>query len=247
MAAAITALTPRPRRRIGKADGVPVPTLFFEAKRKVPKMRLLHAAYRKSVLVADIGAAIVALEAGLLFTNIDQIPSGPAAFLAMRITVKNLLLLLFFLAGWHLVLLCGRVYETGEVAPLRRWKRLIMACTIGSAPVLLFVETSHTGAFRMENAALFWVCALVLLLVNRVCHAAVGAVARKQPARRCLIVGSGPVAMDLYNTVLQAEFPRWEVLGFVDDPGAHSIGGHPAAQHGRAGRSGGSNQARGGR
>jgi exopolysaccharide biosynthesis polyprenyl glycosylphosphotransferase len=186
-------------------------------------MRLLHAAYRKSLLAADIAAAILALEAGLLVTNIDQIPSGLAAFLAMRITVKNLLLLVFFLAGWHLVLLCCRVYETGEVAPLRRWKRLIMACTIGSAPVLLFVETSHTGAFRMENAILFWVCALVLLLFNRVCHAAVGALARKRPVRRCLIVGSGPVAMDLYNTVLQAEFPRCEVLGFVDDLGAHTV------------------------
>src|ERR1051325_12128322 len=91
---------------------------------------------RKLTPLIDVVSAALAWEAAVIMTSFQRMPSGFAAFLAMRITVKNLLLLGFFLAGWYLVLLCCRVYEDGGGPPLRRWKRLVMACTIASLPAL---------------------------------------------------------------------------------------------------------------
>src|SRR5215831_8789153 len=130
-------------------------------------MRFRHHPNRRLAPVLDILSAVIALEAALAVTNFQFMPSGFAAFLAMRITVKNLLLLGFFLAGWHIVFLCCRIYEIDSVAPLARWRRLLMACTIGSIPVLLFLQTSSTGLFGILNVACFWFFAFGLCLTSR--------------------------------------------------------------------------------
>jgi exopolysaccharide biosynthesis polyprenyl glycosylphosphotransferase len=180
-----------------------------------------QSSVRKWWALIDVFCASAALQAALALTNLQRMPAGLGAFLAMRVTVKNLLLLLFFLASWCVVLLCCRLYEN---APFR-WKRLIMACTIGSMPVLLFLPTSHSGTFGMTSIACFWALSVILMLLNRAIAAASGAILRKHCVRTCLIAGSGPLAADLDAMIRRQAFPRYEVLGCLDDEGPHSTPG----------------------
>jgi exopolysaccharide biosynthesis polyprenyl glycosylphosphotransferase len=177
-----------------------------------------QSSIRKWWALIDAFSASVALQAALALTNLQRMPAGFRAFLAMRVTVKNLLLLLFFLASWCIVLLCCRLYEN---APFR-WKRLIMACTIGSTPVLLFLPTSHSGMFGMAGVACFWALSVIFMLSNRAIAAVSDAILRKHQIRTCLIAGSGPLAADLDAMIRQQAFPRHEVVGFLDDEGPHS-------------------------
>src|SRR5689334_7247119 len=118
-----TAIGPRTMSRLRIPAGTPpgrATERVIEGDWRRTDMGYSHYPNRKLAPLIDIVSAVLALEGALIATNFEYMPSGFAAFLAMRITVKNLLLLGFFLTGWHVVFLCCRVYEQGPVPPLAR-------------------------------------------------------------------------------------------------------------------------------
>ena len=97
-----------------------------------------------------------------------------------------------------------------------------MAGSIGAVPVLLFLKTSTTGMFSYLNVAIFWSFAMVFLVLSRVVYAGMTNILRDRSVRNCLIVGSGPIAVDLWLAVGRQSVPQYEVAGFVDNPGPHT-------------------------
>jgi exopolysaccharide biosynthesis polyprenyl glycosylphosphotransferase len=144
--------------------------------------------------------------------------AGLGAFLEMRITVKNLLLLAAFAGGMQLSLgLFGLYDERAATQPAEYTVRLVGACLIGCVPVLLFPLTSRTGLFRPSTVASVVVVTVVALAVLRaIVWIGAAAPAAKAAPREVLIVGSGPRALTLFRELYHQDGGGVRVHGFVD-------------------------------
>ncbi|HEX5385662.1 MAG TPA: sugar transferase [Gemmatimonadales bacterium] len=175
-----------------------------------------HTTIPLAVWVAlDTGLALGVLVAALVMQNVGVLSGGIQAFLALRITVKNLLLLVGFVIGWPLLFRACGLYA----APARNpWNeealQVVKACAIGSLYALAVALTSESGAFGLPAVGWFCVGTAGLTLLTR---GAVRALTQAAlPAeRKVLIVGSGPRALRLYEYLKGGEH-GCEVLGFVD-------------------------------
>jgi len=191
-------------------------------------MPSVRKGYEQLAPVVDLLSATAALAAALVTTSLYKMPHGVALFLGIRVTVKNLLLLGFVLAAWHVVFLCFRLYERGDIEPIRRWRRVLLASTVAVIPVLPYIPTSMARSFGLANLALFWTGTVILMMLSRLAYALFVFITRDRTMRQCLIVGSGQQAFQLYNS-LQNE-SRYEVMGFIDDLGPHTYGPEVAAR-----------------
>jgi exopolysaccharide biosynthesis polyprenyl glycosylphosphotransferase len=151
-----------------------------------------------------------------LATNYQSSLSWLQEFLAIRVTVKNLLYVLAFAVAWRLVCHLWGLYDWRRVrTSTPEFARLLGACTTGSAMALIFPAISVTGAFRPLVVLEFWVGSVLALAVLR------GALRRlvlwqDREAREVLIVGTGPRALQLYEHLSDGADSRVRVAGFVD-------------------------------
>jgi exopolysaccharide biosynthesis polyprenyl glycosylphosphotransferase len=162
---------------------------------------------------------VSALLAVFVVTNSTHVGApGMGAFLEMRITVKNLLLLAAFAGGMQLSLgLCGLYDERAVSQPAEYTLRLVGACLIGCVPVLLFPLASRTGLFRPSTVATV-VLVTVSALVALRALVWIGATAPPKATvqREVLIVGSGPRALTLFRELYEQDADNVRVHGFVD-------------------------------
>jgi len=176
---------------------------------------------------ALVNAAVVLLVLVGVFVGInwDQMPGGLGDFLAMRITVKNLLVSVICLTGGAAAFHAFGLTKLAPHAPLREeLVKVTKACTVAAVFALLFPLTSHTSAFSERIAFYFLPTAIVACLCGRLMARFCAArLARSLSGHRALIiVGSGPRAASLYNRLRQSGHDEVRVLGFVD-----SLTGHP--------------------
>src|ERR1035437_6455248 len=173
--------------------------------------------------------ALLVLLAVFTVVNWDRMPDGPGEFLAMRITIKNLIEAALFLLACVVSFRAFGLSRPSLAAPF--WKELLRvakACTVASVFALIFPLTSQTGAFTGRIVLYFLPVAIVSCLCGRlVAHAFADRVTRALTVRRDLIiVGSGPRAAGLYEHLREPHHGYPRVLGFVDSPNAHLV---PAA------------------
>jgi exopolysaccharide biosynthesis polyprenyl glycosylphosphotransferase len=162
---------------------------------------------------------LLALLTVFLATNATHVGDiGLGAFLEMRVTIKNLLLLVAFAGGVQLSLgMFGLYDDRAATQPAEYTLRLIAACLLGCLPILLFPLASRTGMFRLSTVASVVVVAVTMLVLLRVV-VWVGAAAPQAAANRreVLIVGSGPRALTLYRELYADDSDQVRVHGFVD-------------------------------
>jgi exopolysaccharide biosynthesis polyprenyl glycosylphosphotransferase len=175
-----------------------------------------------------VNAAVALLVLLGVFTgfNWDRMPEGIGAFLAIRITLKNLFLIALFLLAWALAFCAFGLSRPLPVAPL--WKELVpvtKTCTMASVFVLLFPLTTHTGAFTNRMVLYFLPAAILACLCGRlVAGAFAGRLAHALGGHRDLIiVGSGPRASALYQRLQEPSHGYTCVLGFVDSPNGNLV------------------------
>jgi len=153
-------------------------------------------------------------------------PDGFAAFLAIRITIKNLIVLGLFLVTWVIVF---RAFGLSKPSPALSFRKELIqvtkACAVASIFALLFPLTSHSGAFPNRILLYFLPAAIAACLCGRLAaHAFADRLYRVMARRRDLIiVGSGPRAAGLYERVRQTSHGHTRVLGFVDSPNGHLV------------------------
>jgi exopolysaccharide biosynthesis polyprenyl glycosylphosphotransferase len=177
-----------------------------------------HAALINLYKFLDIAIALGAILAAFVISNLDLIPSDAAGFLALRITIKNLLLLVLYALGWSSI--CRRV----DLYPQSRLNRttilrIVAVCSFGSVLAMVFPVTSRAGTFHSGTLALAWVLSIVLMTLVR---AVLGSlVVSSAPGRKqVLIVGTGARALEFYREMRRKAEADYQLLGFVDSRGA---------------------------
>jgi len=170
-------------------------------------------------MILDVTLAIGAVGATLVIANLGHMPAGWAAFLALRVSVKNLLIIVGFAALWPLVLRSAGLYEPGRLRTGRgEAVRLLGACAIGTLLALVFPATSRSGAIRPDDMGLFFGASLIMTLAARKGTRRLRRAVRGEPVRRVVVVGSGPLALRICRG-LQAGDAQGDlstILGFVD-------------------------------
>ena len=157
--------------------------------------------------------------------NRNQMPEGLGAFLALRITVKNLIATALFLLGSAIAY---RMVGLTRQADAPFWKELIQvakACAAASLFFLLFPLTTHTGAVTGEAVLYFLPASILACLCGRmVARALTGRLAGALTGRHdVIIVGSGPRAAAVHQRIRISPHAHTRVLGFVDSPNGHLV------------------------
>ncbi len=168
-------------------------------------------------------AAIVGV---LISVNLPHMSGDLDSFLSARITVKNLLLLILLAGAWPCIFSLFGLYDAARVKRFRSEARLVVEATsIASSLAVVFPLTSVSGSFSMGDLLHFWLGALVLSLLVRTGRQAIDR-ARHGEERRVLIVGTGPLARRAFTDIRVDRPHRYQIVGFVDDPGKSAAEPH---------------------
>jgi exopolysaccharide biosynthesis polyprenyl glycosylphosphotransferase len=168
--------------------------------------------------MADTAIGVIALLGGFIAATADRMPTGLQEFLAIRLTVRNILLVLGYAVVWRLICVLFGLYNEGRTRNRRAESlRVVGAVTSASAVALIFPLISVTHAFGLvlylwlgSAASMFLLRAGLRVLLT----------ARRHKTQVVLVVGSGPRALSLYYRLGGALPNGRRVLGFVDSSDA---------------------------
>jgi exopolysaccharide biosynthesis polyprenyl glycosylphosphotransferase len=176
--------------------------------------RLSHA---KALAAAETVMAVTVLVMALLATNRGRMPYGPAEFLALRVSLKNLLLLSVFVLSWPALFRCLGLYDGMRLPRFRdEAARLLLAGSVGTLLTLTFSFFSKSGAFGVRQVLYFWVANTVAGLGLRVLWRPLWETQRRRGTRRVIIVGAGPRAADVYDSLISDAETHYEIAGLID-------------------------------
>ncbi len=167
--------------------------------------------------IADAMLAVGLLAGVVTLGNLDHMPQGLDGFLAIRLSVKNVLLLMAFAWAWPAVLaLCGLYTPSRLRTGNGEWSRLVLAGAIGCAIAMVFPLTSRSGLVSPWHVLLFGAVVVPVAGLLRASARAVERSRRSAQPRRVVLVGSGPHAARLSRQLLSDPSQNITVLGFVD-------------------------------
>jgi exopolysaccharide biosynthesis polyprenyl glycosylphosphotransferase len=178
-------------------------------------------------LIADALLGVSILAGVVIAGNLDQdrMPHGLAEFLAIRITIKNVLLLTAFGLIWPAVLLACGLYSPARLRTGGgEWPRLLLASVIGCMLAMVFVLTSTSGAVRPEHALFFGTAVLLSTAALRGTVRAAQRTSRGTRQQQIVIVGSGPLAARMHGKLQSDPFHTREVIGYVDSAPHPALG-----------------------
>ena len=144
--------------------------------------------------------------------------SSLESFLSVRITVKNIILLMFLATAWPVLFHLFRLYQAERVhSPLgSEAPRLAAATFVGSGLAFVFPLTSGSGSLTIADLRHFWLASFTFCLLGRAVWRVVDR-ARHREVKRALIVGTGAIAGRVFRDIRRERSPRYEVVGFMDD------------------------------
>jgi exopolysaccharide biosynthesis polyprenyl glycosylphosphotransferase len=184
--------------------------------------RTLRHAVTRVTRLFDAACALSVMLVTFTILNSGRMPHGLDEFLAVRVSVKNLALVVLFVVIWHTCFnLCG-LYRTSPRGSMMSATfapfRIVVACTIATMLLSFFTIASSTGAFGPHVILYFWVAGVLAELGGR---AAIGGAAdyldrHAREIKHAIIIGSGPRALTLFQNIKARQFEDCVVLGFVD-------------------------------
>ena len=159
-----------------------------------------------------------------IVTNLGALPGHAAGFLALRVSVKNLLLMVVFTSVWTSIFRAAGLYQNrNRQLNFETILRLIAASAGGSSFALLFVITSRAGAFGHDTVLVSWLLAVSLAIGVRIMlNALNGPETSWKHQRQVLILGNGRRALRLYRELNARPGADYRVLGFVDSADSRS-------------------------
>src|SRR5687768_1176026 len=122
---------------------------------KTPASRFLILSYR----IVDVAVGVASVLGAFIITNLSALPGDAAGFLALRVSIKNLLLLALFAFVWSSIFRAFGLYHKPRLN-LDAILRLIVATACGSSFALLLMFTSRAGRFRLSTVFLSWILAV---------------------------------------------------------------------------------------
>lgn len=189
----------------------------FQERHRTPRTQRLPVTFGATL---DAGIAFTILFLVLMRMNWASMPTGAANFLAMRVSVANVLSVGGFLLAWSTIFRLMESYSTHDRTTISGQGAIcVKASTIGSTILLLFQLISSTGVFNHRFLFQFWLLvvpaeffsrllAMRIVMWNR---------RRKRSANVAVIVGTGPRARELYRTMRNHPAGDSRIVGFVDN------------------------------
>jgi exopolysaccharide biosynthesis polyprenyl glycosylphosphotransferase len=188
-----------------------------------PKTARAFLANRPHILqlyrFTDTAMALAVLFGVFIAANLDRAPNGLGELVALRVTIKNLLLLVGFAVVWSQIFNSLGLYSARRMSTGRNeFGRILAACSLGSLPALSFTLTSNSGSFHFRAVFYFWLGTVAATLSGRYAIRYINAfaAARQRRRRHLIIVGSGPRAHNLYREICADPDHGYELLGFID-------------------------------
>ena len=189
------------------------------SRESIRSIRSVRSTAAQFARVFDAVCALAVMLVIFVVLNIDQAPADLQDFLAVRLSIKNFVVAILFVAIWHFTFAMFGLYHPKLVRGFRRAAfRIALACSAGALCFLPFMAVSRTGAFGLRVVVAFWAVCLLTELLGRAGIAAAVRYAERtaRDIRLLVIVGSGSRALALWRAI-QASDPREQVvLGFVD-------------------------------
>lgn len=178
-----------------------------------------NVALRRVSAFVNAAVVLLTLIGVFIVVNRNHMPGGLSDFLAMRITIKNLLVTAICLAGGAIAFHAFGLTAPPLTALRHELIRIIKACTVAGGFAILFPLTSQSEAFRPRVALYFLPAAIVACicgrLVARMCTLPLTTALAGR--RDVIIVGSGAGAARLFHRLCEEAGPNTiRVLGFVD-------------------------------
>lgn len=181
------------------------------------KLFALRKLNRKLYMALDAAVPFLTFLAYFLVHNSWLIPRDLAQFMSLGVNLKHVLLLAVTTCAWWSIFSAFGLYSYEKV---RRHSyemvSVLIACSIcsGLSLVLWPVVVSHGHSVKSIAAIWFTTVTAALtvryalrLYENQISH-------RLREERNVVIVGSGPIALEMYREACRD--PRANVLGFVD-------------------------------
>jgi len=168
----------------------------------------------------DMTVALSALVGAFLLTNVGRMPHGLAGFLALRLTVKNLVLLIAFAGAWRLICALVGLYRWEAVRNRRTEAvRVLVAAMVGSAAAMVFPAISVTGAFSGITVLVsLTATTAAMVLARSALRMIIDVEADERHA--FLIVGTGPRGLALGQELTGSSA---RLLGYVDVGGSSTV------------------------
>jgi exopolysaccharide biosynthesis polyprenyl glycosylphosphotransferase len=203
-------------------------TAGSHASGATPTRRFLATHARPSMLARQLSAPAVQVldQAGLLIafalTRFDTpVRQGQslASYLALRVSVRNLVTGLALIAIWRTILWTVGMYHPhiNRRAVVFLWK-VPAAILLCAAPVIPLMWSKGLDS-SLRSASLFWLAASILLLTIRASVLTYEESIRPllRPLRTVVICGTGPLARIQALDLPSNRQYRYQLLGFVDD------------------------------
>jgi exopolysaccharide biosynthesis polyprenyl glycosylphosphotransferase len=186
--------------------------------------RLLRHAVARLNRSFDGACALIVMLMTFTILNSGRMPQGFQDFLSVRLTVKNVALVIAFVVLWHASFaICGLYRTTPDpdaprASPWLTAFRIVLACTMGSLVLSFFTLASSSGAFDLRVVCYFWLACVAAELGGRGVIALIAhSLARHaHQIRHAVIVGSGPRALTLEQSLAARPLQDCVVLGFAD-------------------------------
>ena len=173
----------------------------------------------RSYKIADVAIAILCVPSAFIIINTSRMPADATGFLALRVSVKNLLLITVFAFLWSVICHSFGLYRNQRRNP-DAIMRAAAASLTGGLFILLFMMTSRAGLFGLSTVLLAWCLAISsTVAVRLVLNALEAPTTLSKQARQVLIVGSGARALKLYRQLNERSSGDYQVIGFVDNTG----------------------------
>ena len=155
-----------------------------------------RALYVRLCWTADLVVGMATLAGVFLVANIGHMPDGLADFLAFRLTLKTVLLLVAFGVLWRLIFMACGLYEWDQIRTVRaEGRRIAVACSMVAMVALVFPLTTVSGAFGYYTLLSFWLCTLAAVPLTRLGLYVVANRTNLEDIREVIIVGRGPRAV----------------------------------------------------
>jgi exopolysaccharide biosynthesis polyprenyl glycosylphosphotransferase len=189
--------------------------LLTDGRRDSPATTRHCIAGATSLAVFEAVLALSAVVVVLILTNLAAMPDGLNSFLSIRITVRNVLLLLTLAAAWPLIFRIFGLYDAAVIQSTAEERmRVIRACSVGSAMLLVLPALSRGGGLTATDILYVWLLTIAGTLALRETRRHI--LRRPRARRRVLLVGSGERAVRMWQSLSRDPNARYELAGFVD-------------------------------
>ena len=195
-------------------------SLYSTARQSFRPIHVVRTTAITVVRAFDALCALTVMLATFVTVNVGTMPGALQEFLTLRLTVKNFVVALLLLLIWHTSFAAFGLYQATLVRSFQAAAtRIVLACSLASVFMPLFITASPTGAFNIRVVLLFWLVSVVVELAGRNALATAARYAERKArnVRVAVIVGSGQRALKLWRSIEAREFKDWHVAGFVDE------------------------------